>query len=147
MPNVIAFQNTSVPADRSAYEIEQLLNKHWAVRIGKELQSGRITSMYFEMDTADGRFPFRMPVNVDAVYNILTRNRVLVQSAKARYEQAERVAWRISREWVKGQLDMIQTEMVTLTEVFFPYMLIDEGQTAFQAFRTGGLPALTDGKR
>jgi hypothetical protein len=139
---VIAFQNTSVPAEKSAAEIEALLQRHGAAKMGKEYANGRITSMYFEMATPEGSFPFRMPVKVDAVYTIFTRNRVLSQSQQARYEQAERTAWRIAREWVKGQLDMIQTQMVTLTEVFFPYMLIENGQTAFEVFRDGGLSAL-----
>jgi hypothetical protein len=145
MPQTIAFQQTTVPAAKSASEIEALLQKHGASHAAKEFEAGRIKAMAFVMDTPDGKFPFRMPVNVDAVFTILMRERkgYSAQSDRQRlFDQAERVAWRIAREWVKAQLDLIQTQMVTITEVFFPYMLIESGQTAFQVFKEGGLPAL-----
>ena len=36
----------------------------------------------------------------------------------ARMQQANRTAWRIIREWILAQMALIETEMVTVEEVF-----------------------------
>ena len=60
------------------------------------------------------------------------------------HAQAERTAWRIVREWVHAQVTLIQTQMVTVTEVFMPYMLLDGHETAYERLMGGGMRALTE---
>ena len=102
------------------------------------------------METPHGLLPFKLPINVDPVYQLLLSAKRqpwgLDQDGKARvYAQAERTAWRIVREWVHAQVTLIQTQMVTVTEVFMPYMLMGE-RTAYQMLMDGGMPALTEGR-
>jgi hypothetical protein len=65
---------------------------------------------------------------------VLKRDR----TTQARYstpEHAERVAWRIVKDWLEAQLAIIKTEMVTLDQVMLPYMRGDNGATIYEIYR------------
>ena len=84
---------------------------------------------------------FSLPINTDAVFEILTRDRVMKTNPTARMQQANRTAWRIIKEWVQAQMALVETEMVTVEEVFLPYMLTGR-QTLCQALSNGELKML-----
>lgn len=147
----IAFSTTMVSAEKTGAEIEDMLRKAYVNKVGKLYESTRIKGVYFEIDTPSGPMPFNLPVNVDAVYQLLYTKR----KAGSRFygelpgdvltklhNQAERTAWRIIHWWLKAQLALIQTQMVTVTEVFLPYMLVAENQTLYQQLSSGGFKAL-----
>ena len=54
-------------------------------------------------------------------------------------EQAERVAWRIVKDWLTAQLAILETEMVDVGQVFLPYFVGRNGQTLYEAYSTGQL--------
>ena len=93
------------------------------------------------MATASGTLGFSLPINADAVFEILTRDRVMKTNPAARMQQANRTAWRIIKEWILAQMALIETEMVTVEEVFLPYMLTGK-QTLYQALSNGDLKML-----
>lgn len=47
--------------------------------------------------------------------------------------QAARVGWRILKDWIEAQLALIETGMVTIEQVFLPYVQNDKGQTLYEA--------------
>lgn len=49
----------------------------------------------------------RLPANVDAVLAVLAKQKV-----KCGRDQAERVAWRILKDWVAAQMAILESEMV-----------------------------------
>lgn len=61
------------------------------------------------------------------------------QKVKCDREQAERVAWRIVKDWVEAQMAILESEMVQMDEIFLPYMVDNNGQTLFQAYRSNQL--------
>ncbi len=151
---IIAFANTEVAAEKSALEIETMLINNGCEKIAKEFESGRIKSIYFQIATPDANMPFTLPVNVDAIYqmfydekraspNVWQWDKKKEQQLRA---QAERTAWRIIWHWLKSQLALIQTQMVTVTQVFMPYMLVEENETLYQRLVGGGLTALMPGR-
>ena len=99
------------------------------------------TGLKWRMETANGPMGFSLPVNTDAVFEILTRDRVMKTNPGARMQQANRTAWRIIKEWILAQMALIETEMVTVEEVFLPYMLTGK-QTLYQALSNGDLKML-----
>ncbi len=129
---VIAFGKTEVPAEKSALQIEDMLREHGCEKIGKTFESGRIKAIYFQIATPEAAMPFTLPVNVEAVYQLLydeknSSSRVYYIDKKMEqrlHDQSERTAWRIIWHWLKSQLALIQTQMVTVTQVFFAYMLM-----------------------
>lgn len=50
-------------------------------------------------------------------------------------EQAERVAWRVAREWLLAQLAIIEAQMATLDQVMLPYLQVDGQKTLYAAYR------------
>ena len=83
-----------------------------------------------------GRVAFALPCNVDAVFVKLTEQRVMLTAPEARRQQAIRTSWRILKDWVEAQMALLETGMVTMDEIFLPYML-SGGQTFYQALVAG----------
>ena len=95
---------------------------------------GHITALSFMIDTPTGPRGIRLPANVDAVHAVLLRQKV-----KCDQDQAERVAWRIVKDWVEAQMAILESEMVQMDEIFLPYMLNGAGKTVFEAYRENQL--------
>lgn len=126
---------TKVDVFATLGEIQGQLVKHGARKIMQDYDdSGHITSLSFLIDTPNGPRGIRLPANVDAVWAVLTKQKV-----KCDRDQAERVAWRIVKDWVAAQMAILESEMVQMDEIFLSYMLNDNGQTLFQCYRQNQL--------
>lgn len=116
-------------------EIQGQLVAHGAKKIVQDYdEDGHIAALSFLIDTPAGPRGIRLPANVDAVHAVLTRQKV-----KCDRDQAERVAWRIVKDWVEAQMAILESEMVQMDEKFLPYMVDKSGQTLFQAYRNNQL--------
>lgn len=116
-------------------EIQVQLVKHGAKKIMQDYDDqGHITALTFLINTPSGPRGVRLPANVDAVHKVLTRQKI-----KCDREQAERVAWRIVKDWVEAQMAILESEMVQMDEIFLPYMVNNNGQTLFEAYRNNQL--------
>ena len=115
--------------------IQGQLVKHGAKKIMQDYDNdGHITALSFMVDTPAGLRGIRLPANVDAVHAVLIRQKV-----KCDRDKAERVAWRIVKDWVEAQMAILESEMVQMDEIFLPYMLNNTGQTVFEAYRNNQL--------
>jgi len=147
---------TEVPAMKSIGEIQGNLVAHGArsimVNYGPDREPG---SLSFIVPTKQGDIPFRLPANVKSVETILVNMRArkpeewhsdYKQVMERIQKQAARVAWRIIKDWVDSQLAIIETEMVTMEQVFLPYMLVKGGQhTLYETMVDRGF-YLTEGR-
>lgn len=115
--------------------IQGQLVKHGARKIMQDYDdAGRISALSFLIDTPTGARGIRLPANVDAVHKVLEKQKV-----RCDREQAERVAWRIVKDWVEAQMAILESEMVQMDEIFLPYMIGAGGQTLFEAYRKNQL--------
>lgn len=122
---------TSVPASRSIGQVQDLLVKGGARAIMSEYGSdGTASGISFAIDTEFGTRTFTLPVHVDKVEAVLERQRLAPRFST--FEHAERVAWRILKDWVEAQLAIIQTEMVTIDQVMLPYMRAQGDRTVYE---------------
>lgn len=136
---------TSVPVNRTMGQVQALLVEAGARRIMTEYDDvGRATGVAFTVATAHGERSFLLPVIADRVQAVLARERV--QPRYQTPEHAERVAWRIVKDWLEAQLAIIRTEMVTLDQVMLPYMASPDGRTMYELYRDRqlALPAGAD---
>lgn len=116
-------------------QIQGMLVKHGAKKILQEYDdNGRITAVSFQINTPQGLQAIKLPANVEAVQKVLTKQRV-----KCDKEQAERVAWRIVKDWVESQMAILESEMVTIDEIFLPYMTDGKGNTVYSLFASNTL--------
>jgi hypothetical protein len=126
---------TDVDVYKTLGTIQADLVKHGAKKIVQDYDdAGSIVSLCFMIDTPNGPRGIRLPANVDAVWSVLQRQKVKCDRA-----QAERVAWRIIKDWVAAQMAILETEMVQMDEIFLPYMINDSGQTLFQCYQKNQL--------
>ena len=133
---------TKVDVFTSLGQIQGILVKHGAKKIMQDYDDkGRIVAVCFAIETPVGKHAVRLPANVEKVLAVLHKQRV-----NCDYEQAERVAWRIVKDWIDAQMAILESEMVDIGEIFLPYMIATpEGHTAYQMFAQGQL-LLSDGQ-
>lgn len=67
-----------------------------------------------------------------------------LSTLRADLEQAKRTGWRNIRDWVLAQMAIIEAGMVSMDEVFMPYMTDGRGNTLYQLYQ-GGQLALGEG--
>jgi hypothetical protein len=138
---------TTISADKTASEIGRTLAKGGAASVSTMYDEGRPVGVGFSLATPHGDRHFRLPVNVDGVHAALSRDR----SVPARYQvpaQAERVAWRIVKDWIEAQVALVQAQMATLDEVMLPYLLEGgSGRTLYQVYVANEHAALEAGAR
>lgn len=56
--------------------------------------------------------------------------------------QAERVAWRVIKDWIAAQLAIVETQMVELDQVMLPYLHVDGDRTLYESYRDQELRAI-----
>jgi hypothetical protein len=119
---------TSISTEKTAGEIQMKLAKAGASAVMSEYdENGIMNAMSFRINT----FYFRLPINIDGVYQVMKRDKKIMPKLKT-YEQAARVAWRIIKDWVEAQIAIIEARQAELTQVFFPYLQNQTGQTLYQ---------------
>lgn len=130
---------TTVPANRTIGQVHALLVEAGARRIMTEYDvCGVVEGVAFTIQTAGGDRSFLLPVDSQRVEVVLQRDRK-VPTRLQTAAQAERVAWRIVKDWLEAQLAIIHTEMVTIDQVMLPYMVSEGGRTMYELYRDSQL--------
>lgn len=113
---------TTVDSFKTVSEIEHILVKHNAKSIMKNYDGESITGLSFLIDTVVQQIPVRLPVKVDECLEVLKKEKKNSprSNIKATMEQAERVAWRILKDWVEAQMALLDIQMVTSMLYFIP---------------------------
>lgn len=135
-------ETTEISAERTIVEIERHIITNGASAVLKEYAGGSIEAVSFKMVTPAGDLPFRLPCRWQAIETILTKkargqyNYPLSDATKFKIrEKSKRVAWRQILRWVEAQMALVETSMVTVEEVFFPYIQAPGGQTIYELHR------------
>lgn len=131
---------TKIPADQSAAEVQTILGKHGARQVMIDYGlSGTPEALSFLVYRGETRLAFRVPCRPGEVLKVLERQHRAGQlrrnQGRPTPQQALRVSWRITKDWVEAQMAILDTEMVTMEEVFLPYLLDDAGQTLYQVLQ------------
>lgn len=143
---------TKIGVTQTTSEMQAALARHGATKIAVDYTRGKPSGLAFALPTPSGSRVFNLPVNVQAVAKLLADQREgrngYPRSSRvdARPEQAERVAWRVVRDWLFAQLAIIEAEMATLDQIMLPYMQWDEGRTLYEAFRDHAVGEITTGR-
>lgn len=152
MAGVVLNYTTSVKAEKTVQEIQTLLVKHGVERLMIEYADGRPSGISFVAKTEWGEQGFRLPVNVDAMHALLKAEKragrlpsISVPQANDR-AHAERVAWRVVAEWLKAQMTLIASRMVSLDQVMLPYLVQGDGRMLYVTYREKAMKELTQGE-
>ena len=130
---------TTISVNKTIGEIQGILSKHGATAIMTEYDNGNVTGLSFKIMTPRGELGIRLPSNTDRVLQVLKNQRKNNNQVKDTFEQANKVAWRIIKDWVDAQMAILETEMVEMEQIFLPYVLNNKGKTLYQEFKENQL--------
>ncbi len=139
---------TTIDAAKSAAECVARLAEHGADAIGITYAAKRPTGISFSIDTVHGPRNFSLPVNVEGTYEapMRARREGRIPPRYADRQQAERVSWRVLKDWLEAQLALIEAGVAEMAQVMLPYLHVgDNGLTLYQAFLENERKALTAG--
>lgn len=124
---------TSIAPQKSVSEIQALLAKAGAKKIMADYDDdGNVVALSFQIVLENQPLSFRLPTDWKPVQRVLQEQRQRNSRVRAEPEQALRVAWRITKDWVEAQLAIIETRMVSPQQVFLPYAITKDGSTLFE---------------
>lgn len=141
---------TSIAVDKTISEIQKMLGQAGASAIMTEYDdNGNIIAlnfrMKFERDSSQ-QIAFSLPTDWRPVLEVMREQRRKNPRIKAVEDQARRVAWRITKDWVEAQLAIIETRMVTTAQVFLPYAVTNTGESLWQSIANNPSMLLGDGR-
>ena len=107
---------TTINANKTIGEIQELLSKHGATAIMTEYSNGNVTGLSFKIMTPRGEFGIRLPSNTDRVLQVLKNQR------------------KNNNQVIDAQMAILETEMVEMEQIFLPYIINNKGQTVYEVF-------------
>lgn len=144
-------ETTEIAPERTIAEIETVLVRNGATAVMKEYVDGAIEAVAFRVRVGQSDIPFRLPCRWKAIADVFAKrkagkwNYTLSNSQKVLIaDKARRVAWRQILRWIEAQMALVQTDMVKVEEVFFPYIQAKGGKTLYE-LHAGNLLALPSG--
>lgn len=140
MSSPVMNYSTTIAATKTVSEMQQMLAEHGAQRIAVDYNGGSPAALTFSYETSFGPKIFTLPINVEAMRRLLIEKdrkgqlKTGLKAVRTSREQAERVAWRIMKDWLAAQLAIIEAGMTSLDEVMLPYLRVSESHTLYQSF-------------
>lgn len=126
--------STTVPVVRTIAQITEILAKSGARQVLTDYSvTGVPIGIAFAVDTPTGLQNYHLPVDVAAIAQVMKNDRNISPRFRTP-EQAERVGWRITKDWLEAQLAIIATRMVTFDQVMLPYMAAGGGRTVYDLY-------------
>lgn len=149
---------TQVPASRSIAEVLEILQNGGATAVVMEYDANkRVSEVHFRMETAFGETAFALPANVARVSlainaqikaetELLRVRKIRVRRIPSKLfndrDQAERIAWRIVKDWLEVQFAMNTIDSAKLEQVLIPFAVDQSGKTFYQRLVERGGPLL-----
>lgn len=119
---------TEINAEKTVTQIQRILAAKSARRImieyGPTQEIARIT---FEIAFNGALLSFVLPANIEGVFKSLEKSNIS-KSFKTK-EQAERVCWRILKDWLESQMALVESFQADFATVMLPYAIMKDGKT------------------
>lgn len=128
---------TKIDADKTAVEIARCLSMHGATSILTDYDpvESVVIALSFRIKMGEQELSFRLPVDWKPVYEIMSKGKKFTWDDRGEKQksnlrlQAVRTGWRIVKDWVEAQMALVETRMVTTSQVFLPYAVMRDGRT------------------
>jgi hypothetical protein len=129
-------KNTYSTSTRVFDDIQQTLRDHKARSCTLDYDGkSKVSGISFVLDIQGRLLQFRLPARYENVEKLFVRQKRR-KLTEAEIDQAYRTAWANIRDWLAAQMALIETEMVSMEEVFLPYLLDDQSKmTYFEALQ------------
>lgn len=146
---------TEVPAQKTVAEIIGMLSRKGAASITQDFfEDGRVKAVSFLLTVGGLPIRFLLPANTEGVAGVLAKEKPYTyrspgsrdQYAMKQRQQAERIAWRILKDWIEAQMALIESGQAEAAQVFMPYAQHGNGQTMYQLWVENNQKQLTAGE-
>jgi hypothetical protein len=140
--------STTIEADKTASECVSMLARHGAGAVSIAFDAGKPTGLSFTIGTQWGPRQYSLPVNIDGTQKALLAayRKGTISRRFSERDQAERVGWRVIKDWLESQLALIEAGLLNLPQVMLPYVQGDDGRTMWEVY-SGTQQALEAGDR
>lgn len=127
--------STTIAVEKSLGEIQRQITAHGARAILIEYgPRGEPEVLSFKVQVGAQELGYRLPADWHPVLTLLQRQAKVPRRLRSE-AQARRVSWRIIKDWIEAQMAIVETRMVTIEQVFLPYLLLPSGQTVYERIR------------
>lgn len=129
--------STTISAGKTVAEIQAMLGAHGANAVAVQYRDRQPVGVSFTLAGPHGDRAFTLPVNTAGMFKTLMDQWQAgeIRRGYATQEQAERVAWRVVKDWLAAQLALVAAQMATLDQVMLPYLHVDGQKTLYEAYR------------
>jgi hypothetical protein len=137
MPGNPLNYSTIVSPDKSANECTAMLGRFGAVRTGLAYDRNRVPfGLTFVLNTRWGERLYELPVDFEGTYQVLLKayKDGKIKRSYAERGHAQRVAWRVVKDWLEANLALIEQGLMEADRVMFPYMLVAPELSVFSAY-------------
>lgn len=137
---------TKVSVAQSVRDITKQLVKAGASSIMQDYDSeGQMVAISFRINLNGNQIAFRLPADWQSTLEVMKHDGT--PRPKLNEEQARRVAWRITKDWVEAQMALLATKSVTLPQLFLPYATDNQGITLYEKIAMNPGILLGDGRQ
>lgn len=129
--------STTIEPIKTAGECTSMLAIHGASEISTTWAEGEPVGLRFVIKTAYGPMQYTLPININGTWRMLqqAKSKGKITARFATEEQAKRVAWRVMKDWLEVQLDMVEAGVAEFAQIMLPYMHTDgAGSTVWDNF-------------
>jgi len=139
-------ETTKIKTSRTIGQIQALLAESGCTKIMTEYEQGEVSTVTFCISINDEDRPFRLPCRWRSLFQVINGRRKRAREENVDYDRAQskRVAWRQILRWVQAQMALVDTEMVTVIEVFMPYVLLKNNKTLYESIEGNNFKMLED---
>lgn len=129
---------TQIDSEKTIGEIQKCLVKHGAHKIVTDYINGFPSAVTFCLTLNGNIIGFSLPANYQGVLKAMKNDRKVSRS-QCNDLQAQRVAWRIVKDWVEAQMAIVEAQLADVAEVFLPYAITRNGNTVYQEIQSNGM--------
>lgn len=125
---------TTIDPHKTVGEIVMLLSLAGARQVGTEYsEEQKPVAITFTMSgfSTENAAYYRVFPDVDGVFAVLNDQPGLSRPSKT-VEHAEKVAWRILKDWLDAQLAFIQAQKARMEQVLLPFLVTGNGKTLYE---------------
>lgn len=128
--------STSIEADKTAAECVSILARHGAGSINLSFDGGKPTGLAFSIQTPWGLKYYDLPINLDGTQKALMKayRQGHISRRFTEKDQAERVGWRVVKDWLESQLALIEAGLADLPQIMLPYVQGNDGRTLWAVY-------------
>lgn len=140
MPNAktLFMETTRISPEKTVSEIQAVLSANGANAILLDFDLCKVSAVSFKYRVGENEIPFRLPCRWQGMESMLRKSGKRPRHDDTFETWARRVAWRQILRWVESQIALVQTSMVSVQEVFFPYILTKNNQTIYELQEKNG---------